>query len=227
MSPITHFIGSWLFGAAVMTQRRDRCLVTLAGVLPDADGLGILADAAQSIATGRDFVPVNYERFHHLWLHGGPGALAISAGLTCWSTHRLRAFLGCWAAVHLHLFCDWVGSRGPALDDIWAISYGEPLFRYPVWAWTGQWRLNGWENTCVFILLLTLAIVLTGVRGISFLEVLGSRADAVFSGTIQRWGCRQGSRSSDTMNRSRIPVSARGSRGAPLGSGGSRQAARP
>ncbi|MBL9175919.1 MAG: hypothetical protein JNL10_20415 [Verrucomicrobiales bacterium] len=188
MSPIAHLIGSWLLGAATMNQRRDRCLVTFAGVLPDADGLGILVDAAQSMATGQDFIPVNYERFHHLWLHGGPGALAISAALACFSAHRFRVLLGGWVAVHLHLFCDWIGSRGPAIDDLWAIAYGEPLFRHPVWAWTGQWQLNGWENSCVFISLLALALGFTRVHGISFMEVFGSRADAAFSRAIQHWG---------------------------------------
>jgi len=44
MPPITHFIGSWLLAAAVTDNPRDRKLVTLAGVLPDLDGLGIVAE---------------------------------------------------------------------------------------------------------------------------------------------------------------------------------------
>lgn len=39
MSPIAHFMGSWLVAAATLDKPRDRRLVTLAGILPDADGL--------------------------------------------------------------------------------------------------------------------------------------------------------------------------------------------
>ena len=44
MSPLTHLVGSWLVAVATTNNPRDRKLVTLAGVLPDADGLGAVAD---------------------------------------------------------------------------------------------------------------------------------------------------------------------------------------
>ena len=44
MSPLTHLIGSWLVAAATTNNPRDRKLVTWAGVLPDADGLGLIPD---------------------------------------------------------------------------------------------------------------------------------------------------------------------------------------
>ena len=44
MSPITHFLGSWLVASVVTDNPRDRKLVTLAGVLPDADGPGLIAE---------------------------------------------------------------------------------------------------------------------------------------------------------------------------------------
>jgi len=48
MSPITHLIGPWLAASVVTDKPRDRKLVTLAGVLPDADGLGLLVDVAEA-----------------------------------------------------------------------------------------------------------------------------------------------------------------------------------
>ncbi|MEI6197851.1 MAG: H-X9-DG-CTERM domain-containing protein [Verrucomicrobiota bacterium] len=40
MSPFAHLIGSWLVASVTTNNPRDRKLVTLAGVLPDVDGLG-------------------------------------------------------------------------------------------------------------------------------------------------------------------------------------------
>ncbi len=44
MSPLTHLIGSWLVATATTNNPRDRKLVTWVGVLPDADGLGLIPD---------------------------------------------------------------------------------------------------------------------------------------------------------------------------------------
>lgn len=66
MSPVTHFIGSWLVAAAALDHPRDRRLVTLAGVLPDLDGLGLVLDAAQSLVTGQEMTFNHYHKYHHL-----------------------------------------------------------------------------------------------------------------------------------------------------------------
>jgi hypothetical protein len=54
MSPLTHFVGSWLAAVATTSNSRDRRLVTLAGVLPDADGLGAVADVIGSFVSGKE-----------------------------------------------------------------------------------------------------------------------------------------------------------------------------
>jgi len=55
VSPIVHLIGSWLVASAVTDNPRDRKLVTLAGVLPDADGLGVVADVVGSMISGKEW----------------------------------------------------------------------------------------------------------------------------------------------------------------------------
>ena len=40
MIPPTHFLIGWIVADATQTTRRDRALVTLAGVIPDVDGFG-------------------------------------------------------------------------------------------------------------------------------------------------------------------------------------------
>ena len=46
MSPVTHFLVGWLAANAANLDRRYRALVTIAGVIPDVDGLGIVAGVA-------------------------------------------------------------------------------------------------------------------------------------------------------------------------------------
>ena len=42
MSPATHFFVSWVIAAKTTDNPRDCRLVTLAGILPDVDGLGLI-----------------------------------------------------------------------------------------------------------------------------------------------------------------------------------------
>lgn len=195
MSPIAHFIGSWLVAAATVKNPGDRRLVTLAGVLPDLDGLGMLADVAKSLVTGQEATFVYYQRFHHLWLHGWPGALLVAATLACPGQQRWRVALWCLVTFHLHLLCDLLGSRGPSPAELWPICYGEPLFRHPVWFWKGQWRLDGWQNTLIFLALFGTALCVTVKRVYSFVEVVSRRMDGVFVGVLRKWCSRFAPRS--------------------------------
>ena len=42
MHPLTHTLIGWSLAHAVPLTRRDRALVTLAGMIPDIDGLGLV-----------------------------------------------------------------------------------------------------------------------------------------------------------------------------------------
>lgn len=60
--------------AAVATDNpRDRQLVTWAGVLPDADGLGAVVDVVAALSSGKECTFHYYQQYHHLLLHGWPG----------------------------------------------------------------------------------------------------------------------------------------------------------
>ena len=187
MSPFTHFIGSWLVASATTDNPRDRKLVTLAGVLPDADGLGIIPDIVGSWISGKDCTFHYYQAYHHLWLHGWPGAVAISVSLAIFARRRWRVLLLCLLTFHLHLLCDLIGSRGPDAGDLWPICYSEPLFRHPIWFWKHQWKLDGWQNQTIFIVLFATALWLAAKRGYSFVEVFSTRMDSVFVKVIRKW----------------------------------------
>ena len=187
MSPFAHLIGSWLVASATTNNPRDRKLVTWAGVLPDLDGLGVVPDVVGSCLSGKECTFYYYQTYHHLLLHGWPGAIAVSILLSLFARQKWRVLLLCLLTFHLHLLFDLVGSRGPSFGDFWPICYSEPLFRHPIWFWKHQWRLDGWQNQTIFIGLFLTSIWVATTKGFSFVEVVSSRADKVVVKVLQKW----------------------------------------
>ena len=187
MSPFTHLVGSWLIAVATTDNPRDRKLVTWAGGLPDADGLGVIPDIVGSWISGKECTFYYYQTYHHLLMHGWPAAMVVSILFALHVQQRLRVLLLCLLTFHLHLLCDLIGSRGPTVGDLWPICYSEPLFRHPIWFWKHQWKLDGWQNQTIFIGLFLASLWVATKKGCSFVEVVSSRADKKFVGVLQKW----------------------------------------
>lgn len=185
MSPLTHLFGSWIIATKATDNPRDCRLVALAGILPDADGLGLVLDLANS-ALGRKATHF-YEHYHHYLLHGAFGAVVLTLALTCFARRRGRVAMLSLIVFHLHLLCDYVGSRGPSPEDLWAIFYFGPFDKDPMWVWKGQWRLDGWQNKLVFLGVFVWSIKLALARGHSVVGVFNRRADAVVVGVLRGW----------------------------------------
>jgi hypothetical protein len=184
---LAHLVGSWLVAVATTTNPRDRKLVTWAGVLPDADGLGVVPDVISAWVLGKECTFSNYQQYHHILLHGWPGAVAVALVLTGLARQRWRVLLLCLLTFHLHLLCDLVGSRGPTVGDLWPICYSEPVFRHPIWFWKHQWRLDGWQNGAIFVVIFAASLWVAVKRGFSFVEVLSARLDTVFVRVLRKW----------------------------------------
>lgn len=154
MSPITHGLLSWVLAERSLKNERDVALVTVAGLAPDIDSLGIVVDLTNSWL-GRP--PTDYYASLHHWLfHGVAGALAISTVVALQAKDKVKVFSLSLLVFHLHLLCDVVGSRGPdPSEGIWPIYYLGPFSRHDmVIAWANQWLLNGWQNISLTVLLL-------------------------------------------------------------------------
>ena len=159
MNPIVHAELSWLM-AQGLRERRDRVLVTVAGIAPDLDGLSLLA--------GEDF----YGRYHHVLTHGYVAALGVMAVCALLARQRLAVALLSLAAFHLHLGCDLLGS-GPG----WPLYYFWPTSLHE-WFWSGQWDLASWQNSLIGMAA-TLACLACALRWRrTALEVLSPRWDA-------------------------------------------------
>lgn len=176
MNPITHFLVGWTALEKAQGADRDRALVVLAGLAPDLDGLGVVVEfAARMLGLGETNYYLDY---HRVWGHGLPAALVFSTVVAVLAASRLRAALGAFIAVHLHLLCDLLGSRGPGAEDIWGIAYFSPLADTPYFEWTGQWELISWQNTLITGVLLGW-IVWRGIRaGYTPLRLTSAKADA-------------------------------------------------
>src|SRR5262245_40996538 len=101
MSPITHFFLGWLTANAAKLNRRERACVTLAGVIPDVDGLGIVPE----ILTRHSRHPLNwFSDYHHVLAHNLGFGLAVTAvGFALAKEKRwTTATLVC-LSFHLHL----------------------------------------------------------------------------------------------------------------------------
>jgi len=180
---ITHLFIGWTLAEHTTKSPRDRALITAASVVPDLDGLGLIVDMA---APHFGWTVQWYERFHHLLLHGIPGALVCTALMVFFANERWRAAGLIFVSYHLHLLGDLLGSRGSGETDIWPIHYLAPLSKELTFAWSGQWPLSGWQSTTLTVVLMAYAFALAVRRGYSPVGLFSVRGDAVFVETLRR-----------------------------------------
>ena len=178
MSPETHLFASWLIAAKTTRNLRDCRLVALAGILPDADGLGLVVDWITNARGGVQ--TALYPEYHHFLLHGAFGAVLIAATMAAFAQDRWRVAWLALLTFHLHLVCDLLGSRGPSPQDLWPIFYFGPFTHKPMLLWRGQWRLDGWPNRYFSSGIFLWALWLGAKRGDSFVGVFNRRADNIF-----------------------------------------------
>jgi inner membrane protein len=182
MSPITHLFVSWVVANTADLNRRERACVTLAGVIPDADGLGIIAE----VATRNSDHPLTWwSDYHHVLCHNIGFCLLVM--LVCFAVAKRRWLTAMLAftTFHLHLLCDLVGARGPDGNQ-WPIPHLLPFSNSWQLVWSGQWALNAWQNILITGIAIVRTIFLAWKRGYSPLEMISSRADQVFVKTLRK-----------------------------------------
>ena len=168
-----HLAISWLIGHR-LPERRDRCLVTWAGVAPDLDALSLLGGAGA------------YSEYHHVLTHGVVAAVAVAAIATTFARQRVKVLLLSLLAFHVHLICDLLGSGRD-----WPIVYFYPFSRHEFYTPYG-WPLASPQNGLVWLAAVTLTVWVGITRGRTFAETfLPARADAavvkVLRDNFSRW----------------------------------------
>ncbi len=182
MSPVTHFLLGWVTANAAQLNRRERAVVTIAGIIPDADGFGIAAE----IATHDSAHPLMWwSEYHHVLGHNIGFCLLVTAAGYALATRRGMTASLVFLSFHLHLLGDLVGARGPDGEQ-WPIPYLSPFSAAWQWTWSGQWALNGWPNLVITAAMLATTLWLAWQRGYSPLEMLSSRADKALVAALRQ-----------------------------------------
>lgn len=184
MSLVTHFLFGWAVAQAVPgATRRERALVTLAGIVPDLDALGIVVEVATRNTAAPLLWYTDYHRVlgHNLWLGLAVAAIALRYARR---SHRFTCAAAA-ASFHLHLLCDVVGSRGPD-GTVWGVHYLAPISHLGTLHWSGQWPLNAWPNFLATGALLGFALAVALRAGRSPVEVFSPRLDDEIVLTLRR-----------------------------------------
>src|SRR4051812_9823748 len=189
MSPITHFLAGWLLANAANLERRERALVTVAGVIPDLDGFGLPAE----ILTQKSSHPLTWwSDYHHVLGHNLGFSLLVTVLFFALAKHRWKTAGLVFVSFHLHLLGDLIGARGPDGEQ-WPIPYLLPFSNYWQLTWQGQWALNAWPNIAITPVALATTFYLAWKRGYSPLELIWKPADGVLVRTLWSRVPRNGS----------------------------------
>jgi hypothetical protein len=162
-----------LLASAPRLGRRDIALITIAGIAPDIDGLGIVPELlTRSSAHPLDW----FSGYHHVLAHNLLFAVLTAAVVFFFARRRWLTALLALMAVHLHLLMDILGSRGPD-GYSWPIPYLEPFSSTIQLTWSGQWALNSWPNIAITCALLAVTLVRALQINRSPVEIFSPAAD--------------------------------------------------
>ncbi len=183
MSPVTHFLLGWVVANTSDTiNRKERAIITLAGVVPDVDGLGILAD----LLTRNSERPLDwFSQYHHVLGHNLGLSLLIVAFAFLIAKRKFQVAALVFFSFHLHLLCDLIGSRSPDGHQ-WPIVYLLPFSNALQITWGGQWELNAWQNFVITGVALFFVFAIAIKRGVSPLEMISDSANRRFVDTLRR-----------------------------------------
>ena len=180
MSPVTHFLAGWMVANTGGLNRRERAAVSVAGVIPDIDGLGAIPE----VLTRNSSHPLTWFSDYHRTFHNLTFAVVVASISFALATRRWKTAALAFLSFHLHLLCDLLGARGPEGHQ-WPIPYFLPFSRVWEWTWEGQWALNAWPNFLITFILLLAMFYLAWQRGFSPLEMLSSSADNALVRTLR------------------------------------------
>lgn len=182
MNPVTHLLAGWVTANADGLNKRERAAVTVAGIVPDVDGFGLIAER---MTLDSDDPLLWWTDYHHVLAHNIGFGLLVAAACFALGTKRWTAAALGFLSFHLHILMDVIGAGGPG-GERWPIPYLLP-FSDAIWLeWSGQWLINAWQNVVITVALMAATFWLARMRGYSVVELFSSRADKTFVDTLRR-----------------------------------------
>ena len=181
MNPVTHFFVGWVVANSADLHRRERAAVTIAGVIPDIDSAGIIAE---KLTVGSERPLLWWSEYHHVIAHNLGFGLLVAGVVFLVSKRKWMATSLAFLSFHLHLLGDIVGARGPDGYQ-WPIPYLLPFSKAWQITWQGQWAINAWPNFVVTGIVLMITFYLAWKRGYSPLEMVSVTMDNAFVRTLR------------------------------------------
>lgn len=180
MNPITHYLISFAISSNFTLSKKERTLTTISGIIPDIDGIGIIAEL---ISKKTNYNLNWWSEYHHVLAHNITFAIIISLFVFI-LTRKIRCFLLSFFIFHIHLFCDIIGGRGP--DGFqWPIDYLYPFSNKLQLVWYGQWQLNSWQNIVITIIFIIITIKIAIKKNISPIEIFSEKYNKIVILTIK------------------------------------------
>ena len=170
MYPGTHLLVSWTGAVNFLQGRRERAVVALTGIAPDLDGLGLIID--EFTGTTGYFI-----EYHHKLGHSIVSAFLFALLASFFAkSQKITVWLVSFAVVHLHIFCDLIGAKGPDGYQ-WPLYYLYPFDADFALVWSGQWALDAWQNDVTLLSLLLLCVFYLIRKEVTFFEVFSGWLD--------------------------------------------------
>lgn len=155
--------------------------MTLAAIIPDIDGAGIILDFSSGAQVNQLKFWSNY---HHLLGHNIGFCLLFTLMAFAFANRKVVTSLMVLLSFHIHLFCDLIGSRGPDGYQ-WPIPWLLPFNSGWNLTWKGQWSLNSWPNFAITLVFIVIVLFQALRSGRSPLEFASQRADRAFVDTLR------------------------------------------
>ncbi len=167
---------SWLSSNLIKINVRERRIITVSGIAPDIDGIGLLFDPVLKIA---GYSLNIWGEYHHSLHNLGFCLLVTMAAYLISTVNKFKVAGMAFIIFHLHLLCDLIGSRGPDGYQ-WPISYLEPFSGVASFTWQYQWELNAWPNIVIGLMLYVLMFWYAKLNRLSPFEVISKKANDAF-----------------------------------------------
>ena len=181
MNPVTHWLSGWSVAAASGLDKRERIVFTVAGLIPDIDGLGIVPE----FLTAHTSHPLLwYSDYHHIYGHNIVFGVVLTIATYFITKRRWKTAALAFVSFHVHLFCDLLGSGGPH-GFKWGIAYFYP-FSNKEFLWQGQWAIVSWQNLTITTAALIYVFYSAARFSRSPLEIFSKKADGAFITAVQR-----------------------------------------
>ncbi|MFC1735084.1 metal-dependent hydrolase [Candidatus Hydrogenedentota bacterium] len=182
MNPITHFLAGWVVANTAKLEKRDRAMITIAGIIPDVDSF----DAFTGLLARNTERPLDLvSAYHHVLAHNVGFAMLVALCASALAKRRRVTVPLVMISFHLHLLADLVGARGPDGYQ-WPIPYLLPFSNSWQLAWDGQWAFNAWQNLVITAACLAMTLFWAWKRSYSPLELVSKRADKAFVEVLRK-----------------------------------------